>query len=349
VFHYIQLEEGEIATEYEPYGYKIPVTASGRNLFDESLLLENTSRVTKVDDGYKVSAYPAIWGSTDALVTHLKKVLKPDVTYTCFRKITRDAHLTASEGAIRIRSASGNIASITVEKPLTFTLTQEQIDSISSVYIYGSGNGSVVFHQILIAEGDTTTEYEPYVEPATTNIYLDEPLRKLGKYADYIDFTEGKSYRYSAVKYLTKDLKYSYGTTPNSGGMYQNSHSLTGTMEAGTQTPGYCNTLPTNKQYWNSWKCPQIHLGQNNAGVYIISDRQITSAEDMYNYLSNNGEVEPYIIYIQGNGDKIVEPVEEKLQLPNLPTFKGTTIYEINTTTQPSNMAVEYYSTTKGV
>ena len=36
--------------------------------------------------------------------------------------------------------------------------------------------------------GETATEYEPYRVPVTANIYLDEPLRKIGDYADYIDF-----------------------------------------------------------------------------------------------------------------------------------------------------------------
>ena len=43
--------------------------------------------------------------------------------------------------------------------------------------------------------GEPDTEYEPYVEPVTKNIYLDEPLRQLGDYADYIDFANGKIVR----------------------------------------------------------------------------------------------------------------------------------------------------------
>ena len=42
----------------------------------------------------------------------------------------------------------------------------------------------------MIEEGTTLSNYESYVEPKTTNIYLDEPLRKVGDYADYIDFNE---------------------------------------------------------------------------------------------------------------------------------------------------------------
>lgn len=34
--------------------------------------------------------------------------------------------------------------------------------------------------------------------------------------------------------------------------------------------------------------------------------------------------------------------------LPSLPTFKGTTVYEIDTEVQPSNMEVTYYSSQKG-
>ena len=43
--------------------------------------------------------------------------------------------------------------------------------------------------------GTVLTDYEPYVEPVTTNIYLNEPLRKVGDYVDYIDFKNQKVFR----------------------------------------------------------------------------------------------------------------------------------------------------------
>lgn len=36
--------------------------------------------------------------------------------------------------------------------------------------------------------GSTATPYEPYQAPITKHIYLDEPLRKVGDYADYVDY-----------------------------------------------------------------------------------------------------------------------------------------------------------------
>lgn len=47
--------------------------------------------------------------------------------------------------------------------------------------------------------GSTATEYEPYRGIETTHIYLDEPLRKVGDYADYVDFKKQKVVRWIEV------------------------------------------------------------------------------------------------------------------------------------------------------
>ncbi|MBR6504349.1 MAG: hypothetical protein IKT41_01290, partial [Clostridia bacterium] len=39
----------------------------------------------------------------------------------------------------------------------------------------------------------------------------------------------------------------------------------------------------------------------------------------------------------------VIDNVGTKIELPNTPTFKGTTTIEIDTTIQPSNMEVQYY------
>ena len=49
--------------------------------------------------------------------------------------------------------------------------------------------------ELQLMKGTEDLPYEPYAEPVTTNIYLDEPLRKLGNYADYINFKENKVVR----------------------------------------------------------------------------------------------------------------------------------------------------------
>ena len=173
-----------------------------KNLFNEELLLSN-SNVTKVEDGYKIAAYPAQYVSSTSLVTHLKSILKPNVTYTLSRKANISIN---SSGAILIKNSSGNLVSLSfgMNSKITFSLTQEQIDSINQVWLYGSKDGSVIYNYIQLEEGSESTDYTPYekykiygkVNGGIINIYLDEPLRSLGEKADYIDFKNSKVVRY---------------------------------------------------------------------------------------------------------------------------------------------------------
>ena len=44
-----------------------------------------------------------------------------------------------------------------------------------------------------------------------------------------------------------------------------------------------------------------------------------------------------YVIY------PLATPIEEEIELPNIPTFKGKTVIEVDTKILPSNMEVKYY------
>ena len=61
--------------------------------------------------------------------------------------------------------------------------------SKGAIAIYKSGYaGTYTIENIQFEFGEEATDYKPYSEPNITNIYLDEPLRKVGEFADYIDF-----------------------------------------------------------------------------------------------------------------------------------------------------------------
>ena len=283
--------------------------------------------------------------------------LKANTSYVLSADCTKDGFV----GGLLVNNGTANDWCTKTRKNLYISNTTDTDINTHLRVVDTTGTQGSVVKNIMLIEGATAKEFVPYGyeipvtassetgESITTNIYLDEPLRKLGNYADYIDFRESKIYRYSAVKYITKNWSWTKNTSPTTNGMYGNYVSLD--MERGTRLPGYCNVLPANKQGWNAWTYPQVHFGQANRAPYILTETQMATNEDLYNYLSNNGEVEPYIIYIKGDNDGIITPTEEELQLPSipgLPTFKGNTTYKINTNTQPSNMAAEYYSTVKG-
>ena len=329
----IMLIEGATAKEFVPYGYEIPVTA-----------FPNDFNINDIDNMILDSYYC------------LPIQLKPNTKYALsvsYNDYTRYVALSIgvtygsakSDDRIWINHKTSESLQLKPGQAKIFTTTDNGMVYLCTPSVVTLDAAKAVFTTNI--QGLVIQEYD--AQPITTNIYLDEPLRKLGDYADYIDFKESKIYRYSAVKYITKDWSWTRNTSTTTKGMYGNYISMD--MEKGTRLPGYCNVLPANKQGWNAWTYPQIHFGQANRAPYIITETQMATNEDLYNYLSNNGEVEPYIVYIKGDIDGIIEPTEEELQLPSipgLPTFKGNTTYTIETNIQPSNMAADYYSTVKG-
>lgn len=225
----VQLVEGEYAADtipaYEPYGYKIPVTARGKNLVNYKDFIV-AGKTKEIDNGIQFEAT----GSRIEIVKYI--ILKANTRYVLSAECTEDAYIGGginidSDGSIGFRWCTKSVKKYVVKNN---TNVDREVD-FYFIDTKGTKGSTIKFAMFEISE--TVTEYEPYVEPVTTNIYLDEPLKE----NEYIDFKKQKLYS---------------------------------------------------------------------------------------------------------------DEIESTICLPNLPTFKGTTIYEINTTTQPSNMVVEYYSTTKG-
>ena len=335
---------------YEPYGkYKIPVTVSGRNLFDEV-------------EASNVNNWTITSTTGDQAVYDL---YLPSGTYTFTN--TYIGLPTNSNYSIQIRSAEGTLlryvctqAQVVSDSVVTRTLSDGEHLRIS-IYVPG-GNGArnliprlftECISKVLIYEGTYTStdipDYEPYHEPITTNIYLDEPLRKVGDYADYVDFGNGKVVREVGVGDLTTvaDPWIGLVNTPNQNGYYANYY-LTNTladgkMSKGSNLRGYSNFLPCNTTAigWNKWNSEQVRFGQDNTAIYIITANQMATKADLRGYISNNGEFTPYIYYI------LETPTEQSISLPTIPTFKGTSIVSTDTTIQPSNAEIEYYSNAK--
>ena len=91
----------------------------------------------------------------------------------------------------------------------SFTLTKS-----SDIGLKFYESTDTVLGNIQIELGSSATEYEPYKGSITEHIYLDEPLRKVGDYSDYIDFKNQKVVR--KIEVLddtgTKTISESFGT-----------------------------------------------------------------------------------------------------------------------------------------
>lgn len=69
-------------------------------------------------------------------------------------------------------------------------------------------------------------------------------------------------------------------------------------MKIKTCSAGCGNFLPTTYEDWKEWNAETLHFGQSYTNrVYAITASHYSSGEEFYNYLSNNGANEIYVIY----------------------------------------------------
>ena len=189
----IQIEEGDTATDYEPYGYNIPVRTSGKNLLNIPQNFE--------------------WSGTYTYDCDI-----PAGTYT----LDLSSVVSGGESTPYIRFSNNQKGYYLSSNNSNFTIILETRET--KIYVYSNGYNfsasegiTSSIKDLMLEKGETTTEYEPY-NATTYNIYLREPLRKLGSTADYIDCTAGEVVRYIKVKDTTgtKSIEESFEvlTTP---------------------------------------------------------------------------------------------------------------------------------------
>ncbi len=334
--------------------YKIPVVCSGKNLFEiRSPVLSGESayrgyggtNYTVYDYGYKLMPYTGIGFWFNDLE------VGENYTISCrfMNSVTNGVYFfigqnqgTASTSSTNNRAYSYNIKE-NARLSMTFVAAEENLIS------FGFGtSGNITITDIQLEKGDTATDYEPYAEPVTTNIYLDEPLRKIGNYADYINFENQKVVRNTKVLNSFNSMaKYIHNSSWCSwyfGGFQKaqmmnslsnickyivydvdfTSSSVAAAMGQATNT--------TNKTYGLLVRIKNDALGVES------SDTDAVKLAAGQQYLNDN---RAYFVI------RITTPNETQVDLSKLPTVKGTTIYTVGTTTQPSYMSATYYSTVK--
>lgn len=333
------------------------------NLINWDLILSNKS-ITKVENGYYSTMYFHNFASSHAITKQIKEVLKPNVTYTLSRKCDAGYVDGATTGNIIIYGSNSTTIVQTgywgTLKSVTFTLTQEQIDSIRGVYIYFS-QGSVkecTISELQLTESDTVLPYEPYGykipikvscndKAITTNIYLDEPLRKVGDYADYIDFENGKIVR-NVEKYTFTGKETDQGGATNDPDSFGYVVKLS-SLSLSNKKAGLCNCLRqgvvassgTNRfAYHNIANHPFVYVFFKKTDFPELGTYSPSTAKQVVKEMYDSGV--PMVLYYNRN-----TPTETSITLPNLPTFKGTNIISADTTVQPSNVEIEYYSNVK--
>lgn len=196
-----------------------------------------------------------------------------------------------------------------------------------------------------INKGTTPVEYEPYgyripvkasndTEEITTNIYLNEPLRKIKDYADYIDFKNKKIVRvikkaiFDGTEYWSKSTSVDNRFTLSLAKPY---------TTAVTPPCVLCDRLIHNGKR-EVGTIDRSYSGEKPTGVQLVFGMEFETLDEFKQYIADqyNAGTPMYVNYV------LYEEETETIELPNIPTLKGTSIIEVDTDIQPSNMEVIY-------
>lgn len=299
--------------------YKIPVTARGKNLCNPD---EIEIGGLAGGDGSEFKATNRIKVGF-ILVEEGKKYIVSGHNYIFANTHIYDANKTKIGGfknGVEIMTG-GKYVRFSLKKSNDESFTEEELQELKQT--------------LMFEEGTTATDYEPYHAPIQTNIYLDEPLRKVGDYADYVDFGKGE-----VVRNVSE-------TVFNGSETWTKTSDVLSETYQGFAVSNSVYNIPNDKLVCMSDKFPYSSVSIKNS-VRIASGlwglRIIIGSE----YVPDL-EGATFKNWLSENNVKIVYPTatstEENISLPKLPTIKGTTIYEIGTSLNASNMEATYYST----
>ena len=319
----IQLTESEEVLPYEPYGYKIPIEVSGKNLVDMSKVSRgylNQSGEVLNSGGFQTSDFIDVSNISNISISSAKSYAFYD------------------EEKVFI---SSEIKSMTIFRSYTIP---ENAKYIRFDWQTESVNGSIVYAVAGSYTEDTFPPYEPYKEPIKTDIYLDEPLYKIGSYADYIDKNNKEVVR------KNKKTTLRVVNDPEKIKLYSDAFD-------NVRVYMFPNALPDDDRanpYNTPNKCNKFAF-KNGGGVasYAEADGEWLALRSGTIYIAVKTEnlsedtIAAAVNYINGLNAEIVyqlaEEVSEDVALPTIKTNIGVNIISVGTEIVPSNMEIQYY------
>ena len=320
-----QLEYGSKSTSYEPYGYKIPITTNGKNLWNAELT-----------DGYGLDSAGLPISNNKRCATlepiHYANIDNLKISYKSTDVNTHVMYSVFNENTFvrRLNCMSGDSIDVSGGNKVYF-----------SFYWVGITVSANDISEIQLELGDTVTEYEPYHKPVPTSIYLDEPLRKIGDYADVIDFERGVVERKMGKLVYTGNEIFR-NTTYDINLFMLNMEGYLRKKEITSLNSHY--QTQTNVNVYTEvadMRCA-FYVNPNNlsSSLIYIRDSRFGTIADFKAYLKEQYDAgTPVTVYYV-----LAESTTETLTLPKLPTFNGTAVISADTEIQPSNMEITYRS-----
>ena len=314
----ISLTKGnEDPATYEPYGYKVPIRITGKNLI---YLTGNPSVIKGVEwsrcldgaiIGKRVSSNEAVSDFTYAINIPIPS---GNYKFSVFDSMSTASGSTYQANIIINGQSHWGIGIY------TFTITEETYIKIV-LRVYPSFNDEAVFYPMICRADIEDSTYEPYRE-SIENVYLDSPLTKSGDNCDYIDFKEQKRVNINGTEeyiklpelkiesendsiFIDTDIQPSnidfdilhgvgdrtenlFDVTKITPGYWINV--LTGALTA-TQKSDLSDYIPVSQgiTYTLSWsQIGNLYSSSNREYVFFDSNKMIIPGGSVYNITQNN-------------------------------------------------------------
>lgn len=327
----IQLEENSIATSYEPYGYKIPVNVRSENLFDIDTI-SNIGGGTN-NNGIITSTTRSTSGTINLNFKFSDILVKAGETlyFSADIKLNNDSIGTFSTINDNVHAGATKIIYPTLNNKYQryqTSYTYSNDETVKSMLIQiGNLLGSFEVSNIMISKDDSII-YKPYYNE-TTNIYLDEPLRKSddGTYVDHIDFENKKVYRQIKEITLNGTEAWSRVSAKNNHYRFRVTYS---DLAVGADRVLYCTHFKNNGDAYSF----EGISGSTSNVLYIRWDELFETVDDLKTWLSSNTPIVDYVLKT---------PTEDDIELPNINLIEGKNIITIGAEVQ-GVFEAEYYS-----
>lgn len=321
---------GELVTDKSDgnYGkYKIPVVQRGLHIVNPMGFVGGSLSYNTDDDTYTME-----WGSSRFSNSCMQASSIPVGSRIYIDVKWIDDNLNKKQFGVMLVYKDGTIAYSAIEKTHYFNFNFTITKPLYYISLYFNNSDEVqgcwvTFKDLIVCYRDEFTEYEPYVEPVTTNIYLNQPLRKVGNYTDYIDFKNNKVVRNIGVG------------TSNSLSIWRE--------QSNNYNCGITWGLPNCNYRANIALCTHLEylLASNGVyfnfidGIYWFFDKTLFPTKaDADSWIANRkaDEIPLRFHYV------FTTPTEEPLSL-DLPKLNAkTSIIEVDTSLAPSNAYGKY-------
>ena len=171
-----------------------------------------------------------------------------------------------------------------------------------------------------------------------TTINLNEPLRKVGEYADYIDYENQKVVRKVASVELNGSENWGLYKSNSASTVFNLDDTLTPLINAPISATYMSHFQLTYLSGTVSFPAGVYRFGFSSTTLNITTTRLYVSSthktvDEFKAWLAEN---KPIIVY------PLATPIEETIELPEILTNEGTNILSVDTKIQPSNMEVTY-------